>query len=202
MLSNKTCHSLIGSDRRANESQHGSAACSKYYGELDTSLVTPTCCKTLNAIWLSLRDSGTAVSTEGSERHGEHLPQPQKPHSLRLRCARCCSPGFIPQKNIPCPMGTDRGRLFLHLEETSCVFTSGYPQGWVCRGWRQRHEHVAEQTKQPQSSSSAVGRAHGRYHIPLGTRLSLLDGAHLPRGGCTQRLAPSGECETNTGVAL
>lgn len=101
MLSNKTCHSLIGLDLRANESQHGSAARSKYYGELDTSLVTPTCCKTLNAIWVSLRDSGTAVSTEGSERHGEHLPQPQKPHSLHLRCARCCSPGFIPQKTFP-----------------------------------------------------------------------------------------------------
>lgn len=135
------------------------------------------------------------------EARGAPTPATETPQFAFSVCPLLLS-GFYSQKNIPCPMGTDRGRLFLHLEETSCVFTSGYPQGWVCRGWRQRHEHVAEQTKQPQSSSSAVGRAHGRYHIPLGTRLSLLDGAHLPRGGCTQRLAPSGECETNTGVAL
>lgn len=202
MLSNKTCHSLIGSDRRANESQHGSAACSKYYGELDTSLVTPTCCKTLNAIWLSLRDSGTAVSTEGSERHGEHLPQPQKPHSLRLRCARCCSPGFIPKKTLPALW-----------ERTKVGFSSTWRKLLVFSPVDTPRDGFAEagdrgtstwQSKRssPKSSSSAVGRAHGRYHIPLGTRLSLLDGAHLPRSGCTQQLAPSGECEINTGVAL
>lgn len=171
MLSNKTCHSLIGSDRRANESQHGSAACSKYYGELDTSLVTPTCCKTLNAIWLSLRDSGTAVSTEGSERHGEHLPQPQKPRSLRLRCARCCSPGFIPKKHS-LPYGNGQRQAFPPPGGNFLCFHPWIPPGMglprleTAARARGRANEAAPKLQQRRGSRSRA-LSHPTWHPPL-----------------------------------